>query len=198
MMRSNNYTRGNIFRDRKSVNIFLEKHFENTIDIVGAEAFLVAVAKQENSEGAISSDLVYLGVTNREIFLFGTDEPILKVPFEKIKSFSFEEILDFTYYFPPQIPPKRAGLFELIWENSDGLSRTVTIMFPPPALLGFELEYPYQQVHKKLSEINKLQPFYSIEKSSELKYLCEYFLKVGIPNEINTEPCEVNEYLGYK
>lgn len=196
-MRADNYTRGNVYRDRKSINLFLEKHFEDTKVIVGAEAFLIAVAKQEKSEGAISSDLVYLGVSDKEIFLFGTDEPILRVPFEKIKGFSFEEISDFTYYFPPQIPPKRAGLFELIWENSDGLSRTVTIMFPPPALLSFELEFPYEQVHKKLSKINKLQPFYSTEKSTELPYLCEYLLKVGIPNEVNTEPCEVNEYLGY-
>jgi hypothetical protein len=198
VIRTDNYTRSNVYRDRKSIAIFLEKYFEETKDIVGAEAFLIAVAKQEDPKGAISSDLVYLGVSNKEIFLFGTDEPILRVPFEKIKSFSFEEISDFTYYFPPQIPPKRAGLFELIWENSDGLSRTVTIMFPPPALLAFELEYPYQQVHKKLSEMNKLQPFYSIEKSAELPYLCDYLLKVGIPNEVNTEPCEVNEYLGYK
>jgi hypothetical protein len=197
MMRADNYTRGNVYRDRKSIDLFLEKYFENTKNIVGAEAFLIAVAKQEDSEGAISSDLVYLGVTNQEIFLFGTDEPILRVPFEKIRSFSFEEIMDSTYYFPPQIPPKRAGLFELIWENSDGLSRTVTIMFPPPALFGFELEYPYQQVHKRLSEIHKLQPFYSTEKSADLQYLCEYLLKVGIPNEVNTESCEVNDYLGY-
>ena len=197
MIRTDNYTRGNVYRDRKSIDLFLKNHFENTKDIVGAEAFLIAVAKQEESEGAISSDLVYLGVTDKEIFLFGTDEPILRVPFEKIKSFSFEEIMDSNYYFPPQIPPKRAGLFELIWENSDGLSRTVTIMFPPPALFGFELEYPYQQVHNRLTEINKLQPFYSTQKSADLPYLCEYLLKVGIPNEVNTESCEINEYLGF-
>ena len=73
MMRADNYTRGNVYRDRKSILLFLENHFENTKDIIGAEAFLIAVAKQEDSEGAISSDLVYLGVTDKEIFLFGTD-----------------------------------------------------------------------------------------------------------------------------
>jgi len=102
-----------------------------------------------------------------------------------------------NYFFPPQIPPKRAGLFELVWENSNKLLRTVHIMFPPPAIFGFELEYPYQLVHKKLSEINDRVTFFSKEKSDDLLYLCQYLLTLGIPNEINTEECEVSEFLGF-
>ena len=70
-------------------------------------------------------------------------------------------------------------------------------MFPPPGIFGFELEYPSQKVHLKLSEMNKTIPFYSNAKSEELESFCNYLLQVGIPNEVNTEPCEVNEFLGY-
>jgi hypothetical protein len=192
----NNYTRGNVFRDKKSLSFLFKDFFEKEPNFVGSEAFLVAVMKSEMSEGQILSDLVYFGCTDKYLVILGGTQIIAKVPFSALKIFFWKEFEDSRYYFPPAIPPKRAGIFEVEWENTDGNSRNLLVMFPAPALFPFELEYPSQIVHKKLVSANKSLKYFSSKATETHEWILQYLPTIGIPNEVNDEPCEPDEYLG--
>jgi len=195
-MKTNNYTRGNVYRDRKSLEIILSHHFPKDQRVIGSEAFIIAVSKQEENQGMFLSDLVYFGISGNNIFCFGINNFICKVPIEKLVTFNFKEFDSVNYFFPPEIPPKRAGLFDIEWENSDELRRRIIVMFPAPALMPFELEYPSQAVHKEFAEVNKRLKFFTKDYSEDLLYFLQYLPTVGIPNEVNTEDCTLDEYFG--
>ena len=139
MKAANNYTRGNVFRDKKSLAILFKHFFEEEPDFVGSEAFIVAYLKSEMSDGQISSDLVYFGGTKSDLVILGESKVIAKVPYSSLKIFYWKEIEDSRYYFPPAIPPKRAGVFEVEWANPDGNVRNLLILFPAPALIPLSL-----------------------------------------------------------
>lgn len=192
-----NYSRGNIYRDKKSLEILFKDLISEHPDFVGSEAFIVAYAKSELSEGQLTADLIYFGCTSNEIVILGGTNLIAKVPFEKLKKFHWKEFPDSRYYFPPAIPPKRAGVFEINWENGDGNSRNVLVMFPAPAIFGFELEYPSQLVHQRIVEANDRAKFFSDNSSETHNWILQYLPTVGIPNEVNDEPCSLDEFLGF-
>lgn len=193
----NNYSRGNIYRDKKSIEMMFKDLLIQHPDFVGSEAFIVAYAKSEEPEGQLTADLIYFGCTSNELVLLGGTRVLAKVPFEKMKKFHWKEFSDAHYYFPPAIPPKRAGVFEINWENSDGNSRNLLIMFPAPAIFGFELEYPSQLVHQKIVAANEETKFLSESASETHEWILQYLPTVGIPNEVNDEPCSLDEYLGF-
>lgn len=192
----NNYTRGNVFRDKKSLNILFKDFFEKEPNFVGSEAFIVAYMKSEMSEGQITSDLVYFGCTDNDLVILGGTKVIAKVPFSALKIFFWKEFADSRYYFPPAIPPKRAGVFEIEWANSDWNTRNLLIMFPAPALFPFELEFPSQIVHEKLVSVNNSLNYFSDNPTETHEWILQYLPTIGIPNEVNDEPCELDEFLG--
>jgi len=192
----NNYSRGNVYRDRKSVEMLFKDFFTDNSDFVGSEAFIVAYAKSELPEGQLTADLVYFGCTKSELVILGGTKIIAKVPFGKLRKFYWKEFPDSRYYFPPAIPPKRAGVFEINWENSDGNSRNLLVMFPAPAIFAFELEFASQLVHEKLVEADNNQKYFSENPSETHEWILQYLPTVGIPNEVNDEPCTLEEFLG--
>ena len=192
----NNYTRGNVFRDKKSLTILFKDFFEEEPNFVGSEAFIVTYMKSEMPEGQITSDLVYFGCTDREIVILGGTKIIAKVPFSALKTFFWKEFDDSRYYFPPAIPPKRAGIFEIEWENSDGNTRNLHVMFPALGIFAFELEFPSQIVHAKIFSANDSFSFFSSKATENHEWILQYLPTIGIPNEVNDEPCELDEFLG--
>ena len=70
-------------------------------------------------------------------------------------------------------------------------------MFPAPAIFGFELEYPSQLVHQKIVAANEETKFISESASETHEWILQYLPTVGIPNEVNDEPCSLDEYLGF-
>jgi len=196
-VKGNNYTRGNIYRDKKSLEFSLSQQFRDNQKVYGSEAFIIAVSKQEEEQGLFLSDLVYFGISGNEIFCFGIDQFICRIPFDKLDVFTFKEFENINYFFPPQIPPKRAGLFDIAWRHSDEQQRRIIVMFPAPALFPFEMEYSSHLVHKELAKANTKHKFYTKDESEDLLYFLQYLPTVGIPNEVNTEDCTLDEELGY-
>jgi hypothetical protein len=196
-MTANNYTRGNIYRDNKSLDLVLEKHFPDKNSIIGSEAFLIAVLKEEEDQGLFLADLVYFGVCDKEIFLFAVDDFIARIPVDKLETFEFKDIEHPGYYFPPQIPPKRATLLAVSWRNSNSYVRDLIVMLPSPAIFEFELEYDSQKIYRALGELNKQSKFFTNNNSKTLAEFVSFLPKEGIPNEVNKEACAVSEFLGY-
>jgi hypothetical protein len=197
-MKGNNYTRGNIFRDKISLELVLKNHFTKVDEVVGSEAFLIGFLKGEDKQGLFLADLVYFGVIAEDIFILGLDNLIARVPINKLKTFELKDIDHPAYYFPPQIPPKKASLIAISWTNSNSLTRDLIIMFPRPAVFGFELEYPSQKVYQKLSELDKKSNFFTNNKSKDLAEFAAFLPSEGIPNEINDEECSIDEFVGYE
>lgn len=96
----NNYTRGNVFRDKKSLGMLFKDFLEKEPNFVGSEAFIVACTKSEMPEGQIMSDLVYFGCTENDFVILGGTKVIAKVPFSALKIFFWKEFEDSGYYFP--------------------------------------------------------------------------------------------------
>ena len=197
-MKGNNYTRGNIYRDRSSLRLVLDKHFSKLDEIVGSEAFLILFKKEEDSQGLFLADLVYFGVAGEDIFIFGLDNLIARVPVEKLTTFQLKDIEHPAYYFPPQIPPKKASLIAISWKNSYSMARDLVLMFPQPAIFEFELEYPSHKVYQELGKINQTKKFFTNHKSKKLAELALILPSEGIPSEINKEECSIDEFLGYE
>lgn len=197
-MKLNNYTRGNIYRDRDAFELTFAKILEENPGFVGAEAFIILSLKSEEDQGQILSDLVYFGANEKYLMILGADNTIARVPFEKLSHFYWKEVPNMNYYFPPQIPPKRAGVFEIEWKNSNGLIRNLMLLFPAPALFEFELKYRSQDVHRKIMEADKLLKFISKNQTDEHKWILEYLPQLGVPNEINDEPCIIDDFLGFE
>lgn len=197
-MKGNNYTRGNLYRDKASLEFFLGKHFDKPNEVIGSEAFLIGFLKEEDDQGLFLADLVYFGVVEKDIFIFGLDNLIARVPIDKLTMFESTDIEHPSYYFPPQIPPKKACLIAMSWTNSNSLKRDLIIMFPRAAIFSFELEYPSQKVYQKLAELNKTNSFITHQKPKDLLEFAKFLPSEGIPNEVNDEECSIDEFVGYE
>lgn len=192
-----NYDRGIIYRDKRSLEFLFQDFYRKSPDFLGSEAFIVAYSMSELSDGQLSTDLVYFGSTELELVILGGDKVLVRVPFEKLQKFYWKEFEERRYYFPPAIPPKRAGIFEVEWKNSDGRERNLMIMFPSPAIHKYELDYSSEAVHKQLIRINIKNPYFSSEATRTHLGILGYLPTAGIPNEVNQTPCRLNDFLGF-
>jgi hypothetical protein len=191
----NNYVRGNIFRSEPSLKFIYKELYED--DFVGSEAFIVGLLKSEDDNGQIFSELVFLGATSEDILILDGRKIIAKIPFSCVNTFGIQS-LPFPYYFPPQIPPRNAAVIELDWTNNDGNTRNLILLFPDLALMAYELEFQSQNVYNKiLNGLKKHNKILNNKNPSEtLQYFVEELPKMGILNEVNTEPNTIDEYLG--
>jgi hypothetical protein len=191
----NNYVRGNIFRSELSLKSIYKELYED--DFVGSEAFIVGLLKSEDDNGQKLCELVFLGATSEDILILDGRKIIAKIPFSCVNTFGIQS-LPFPYYFPPQIPPRNAAVIELDWTNNDGNTRNLILLFPDLALSAYQLEFQSENVYNKilngLKKHNKI--LYNKNPSETLQYFVEELPKMGIPNEVNTEPNTIDEYLG--
>ena len=191
-LESSNYLRGNIFRDINA----LEKSFPDVFtdkSIVSSNAFIFAF-KNQDEEGILLADLVHLVIRNREILLLGFPNVVLRISVDQLEKFEFAAVDHFPpLFFPPGIPPQRLGLFELLWRNSRGKSLTLHLLFPDIALYPFELEFPSENVHRALGELNTQKKFFSdpYYNSANLKsFAASIFNQLGgVPDEVSKFPC---------
>ena len=192
---SSNYMRGQIFRDSHTMKLNFPELYSDP-SFCGSEAFIFIYSEEEKEEGLLIADLVFFACNDNYLYLLDGKKYIAKIPFSSLQTFCPYSVNKRDYYFPPANSPKRAMLIEIKFKNEKNLLRTMVLVFPDPALHEYELEYPSQKVHLQLMKANKTISFITYEPTSSIIDLGSQVNGNYIPNEVNTEKCAIDHYIG--
>jgi hypothetical protein len=192
---SSNYMRGIIFRDSHTMTLNFPELYSDPA-FCGSEAFIFIYSEEEKEEGFLIADLVFFACDDNNLYLLDGKKYIAKIPYSSLQTFCPYTVSKREYFFPPANSPKRAMLIEIKFNNEKNLSRTLVLVFPDSALHAYELDFPSQKVHLQLMEANKTHNFITHEPTPSIINLGSQLNGHYIPNEINTEKCVIDYYIG--
>lgn len=191
---SSNYQRGFLFADKANLKLSYPDLFGE--DFVCAETYAITLKKSEESQGILLGERLLLGVHKDEVYLLDGKSTIIQVPFSKLRRLAFRSFTNPMIYFPPHMQPKSASLCEIFFQNKDGTTRHLTLLFPDTALLPSELSWESQAVYAKLFNSVTCVQLIKSRTSTDFDDVYAGFNSTWIPSEISQDECSLTEFLG--